>query len=64
MKAAFALVHPFLALREWRPLPQARDREGGTPVPPAPPEPDDDRGEPEKEYPFWTCFIDNPRPKS
>jgi hypothetical protein len=32
--------------------------------PPETKEPDGEPEEPERQYPFWTWFIENPRPKS
>jgi len=61
-----ALVHSFFSVGDrWFAL--VEDRRSAIPVtpePPQPPEPQEDPGEPDREYPFWTCFIDNPRPKS
>jgi hypothetical protein len=33
-------------------------------ITPEPPEPKEEPGEPEREYPFWTYFIDNPCPNT
>ena len=47
------VVEPRLVVRDESPAPV-------TPAPSPPEEPAP--GEPDKEYPFWTYFIENPRP--
>jgi hypothetical protein len=59
----FVLVLPFLANEEvWVVL--EKRRQASMPITPEPPEPKEEPGEPEREYPFWTYFIDNPCPNT
>jgi hypothetical protein len=60
------LVLPFLRNAEmWLVLNEARQPASSiTSEPPGSNDGPDDSGEPEREYPFWTYFTDNPRPKN
>ena len=60
------VVHPFFSIgNPWPLLIEVDDCTAPvTPEPPKPPEPSEDPGEPDPEYPFWTYFIENPRPNS
>ncbi len=58
------LTHPLLRVCEnFHPaFERPTEPAPGKPAPPSP-QPDEP-GEPPREYPFWTCFIRNPRPNS
>jgi hypothetical protein len=54
------VLHPFFSISNLWPV-FMEVREGASPITPKPPKPEGEPDEPEREFPFWTYFIDNPR---